>query len=281
MQNININNSYACQFCGGALLTHNGRMGAQCTSCGKYYSADQLYRLASFHKPAEDKSDRVAPIAGIAVIAAVIWLAMIPVAPVMATLLLPAGVIYAAKKIIDSDMAVQSSSEKPVGAAEQLRSADDYLRAFRMLPLDYMPLRAEACRAIAQIDALKRKQIAVASMLEQGHPFIQSCNNAAEYILSNLKQVLYRLKYCDQNDVSLRKMHAEYLRERLDDNDRVLRDFENLIIEVTQMEDQTAVTAPTLDVLAETLHSVRTGDPIPSGAERRIPGEIAFMRGER
>ena len=80
--------------------------------------------------------------------------------------------------------------------------------------------------------------------------------------------------YCDQNDRELRRVHAAFLNERMDDNERVLRDFENLIIEVTQMDDGLPMNAPTLDVLASTLRSVRTGDCLPAD------GGVLYMKGE-
>lgn len=271
-----LNNNYACQFCGGALRTGTGRMGAQCTRCGRYYSFEQLYRLASFRQPDKKAdSEKNAAMAAIVVAAVMIFTLLLASAPFTAVCIFPIALVLGAVKFADK------CEPLPVGAAEKLSTADDYLREFRMLPLERMPLREEAGRAIMQIDLLKRKQIALASMLDQDHPFIKSGNDAAAYILNNLKQVLYRLQFCDQNDPGLRKMHAEFLRERLDENDRVLRDYENLIIEVTQMSDQTPVTAPTLDVLADTLRCIRTGEQIPSEAEMVYSGSTSLMRGER
>lgn len=271
--------NYTCKYCGGVLRIREGRMGAQCTTCGRYYSSDAIYTIAQKSAP-ETVSLRDAAkstkIIGI-VIAAMFTFFLMPVSPVPFMLFLPAAFIIAGKAII-KEAEASEGDDLPRGAGEQLRSADDYLRAFRTMPLEYMPLREEANRAVMQIDALKRKQLALGSMLRQDHPFIKSGNDAAAYILRNLKQVLYRLRFCDQSDPELRRMHAKYLRERLDENDRILRDFENLIIEVTQLSDDTAVTAPSLDVLAATLHSVNTGEELPPHCELSAPADDRYMR---
>ena len=271
--------NYTCKYCGGMLRIREGRMGAQCTTCGRYYSSDAIYKIAQKSAPETvslQDAAKSTKIIGI-VIAAMFTFFLMPVSPVPFMLFLPAAFIIAGKAIIKEAEATEEGGT-PRAAGEQLRSVDDYLRAFNMLALDSMPLREEAGTAIMQLHALRRKQLALGSMLSQGHPFIKSGNDAAAYILRNLKQVLYRLRFCDQSDPELRRMHAKYIRDRLDENDRILRDFENLVIEVTQLTDDTAVTAPSLDVLAATLHSINTGEELPPHCELSAPADDRYMR---
>lgn len=262
-----------CQFCSGALRMQPGKMGGQCTRCGRYYSSDELYRLSSFRQPEADREADPAKIVAF-VIGAVLCLCLFPAMPMMLLVLAPVLIVLAAKQLIHEAETESEQAKQPVAAGDKLRNVDDFIRAFRMLPLQTMPLRAEAGRAISQLDMLKRKQVAIAALLPQNHPFIQSANDAARYIMNNLRQVYYRLQFCDQNDRELRRVHAAFLNERMDDNERVLRDFENLIIEVTQMDDGLPMNAPTLDVLASTLRSVRTGDCLPAD------GGVLYMKGE-
>ena len=123
-----------------------------------------------------------------------------------------------------------------------------------------MPLGVYGERALHQLERLEQKQEALAAMLGKNHPFIRNGDDAEIFILKNCRQVLYRLKYCDQSDPNFCRIHAEYLEERLAENEKVLGDFEKLVIEVTQLDLDTPQTAPCLDVLAETLHGVRTQD---------------------
>ena len=277
--------NYTCTFCGSPIRMSNGRMGGQCVRCGKYFSSDEIYRIALFREPkqrAVTVPKKLTPEKAAVLIPAFIFcMFAIPFSPLpMIALVLPVIVILSAKRLIEADQDEDAESSKPVAAGEKLKNVDDFIRAFRTMPLDYMPLREEAGRALAQLDALKRKQIALAAMLSPDHAFIKSGNEAAAYIMNNLKQVLYRLRFCDQSDPELRRMHTKFLRERLDENDRILRDFENLIIEVTQLADDTPVTAPSLDVLAKTLHSINTGEEIPPHCELSAPAENLCVRGD-
>lgn len=148
---------------------------------------------------------------------------------------------------------------KNVPCGEYLKTPSDYTRALRSLPIGTMPLGLYAERAALQIEQLGRKQKGLRAMLGSDHPFLKNSSEAETYILANCKKALWRLKYCDQSDPKLCRLHAEYLEGLLGENDKVLRDFEQLLIEVTEMDDALPRTAPNLDVLAETLHSVRTG----------------------
>ena len=147
-----------------------------------------------------------------------------------------------------------------------LNKRSDYIRVFRTARFDEMPLGIYGERALHQIERLEQKQQALVAMLGKEHPFIHNGDEAEVYILKNCKQVLYRLKYCDQSDPDLCRVHADFLEGRLADNEKILHDFENL---VTQLDLDTPETKPCLDVLAATLHDVRTQD----GA---LPDEIRY-----
>lgn len=145
-----------------------------------------------------------------------------------------------------------------VACGEYLKTPTDYTRALRSLPIGTMPLGLYAERAALQIEQLARKQKGLCAMLGREHPFLKSTQEAEAYILANCKKVLWRMKYCDQSDPRLCRLHAEYLQGLLDENDKILCDFEQLLIEVTEMDDDLPRTAPHLDVLADTLHGART-----------------------
>jgi hypothetical protein len=146
-----------------------------------------------------------------------------------------------------------------IPTGEYLKTRSDYLRRLRELPLGMMPLGIYGERAAEQIERLEMKQRGLRDMLGKDHPFVRSAEEAERYILDNCRKVLWRLKYCDQTDPDFCRVHAEYLQSTLDANETVLDDYERLLIEVSQL-DQTPRTLPTLDVLAETLRQVRTGE---------------------
>lgn len=148
----------------------------------------------------------------------------------------------------------------PAASGAKFRNTTDYLNQFRTLPLASMPLGRLGSEAVQQIRQLEAKQQALRELLGTNHPFEKNSQEAAKYVLANCKQILFRLRYCDQTDPALCRVHAEYIQLRLQENARVLRDFEKLIIEVTQMNDDQPVHEPCLDVLAETLRSIRTQD---------------------
>ena len=147
----------------------------------------------------------------------------------------------------------QESMKNPATSA-------DYLTQFRKLKLDTMPLGQYGEEAVQQIRQLDTKRQALRELLGQNHPFAKNSEETAKFVLANCKQILFRLRYCDQNDPAFCRIHAEYMQTRLQENAKVLRDFEQLIIEVTQMNDDLPAEAPCLDVLADTLRNVRTQD---------------------
>lgn len=145
------------------------------------------------------------------------------------------------------------NTKSPVTSAE-------YLEAFYQLNLPAMPLGKLGAEAVRQIQQLSRKQQALHDMLQPGHPFIVTGNEAEAYVLNNCKHILYRLKYCDQADQRYIREHDAYIRAKLRENEKILSDYEKLLIEITQMDDDAPILTPQMDVLADTLKSVRTYD---------------------
>lgn len=172
---------------------------------------------------------------------------------------------------------VRPVSQMAVG--ERLETAADYLEAFRILPLTSMPFREEAGEAIEQLSSLITKQQGISSLLPPGHPYYPTVNDTIQFFLKNIKQILFRLRYCDQNDMSRREEHKAYFRRVLDENNDVLRDLETFMIELSQLDDGMQ-TAPCLDVLSQSMHSMR--QPVPDEDEfmRQIAEHQAMMQAQ-
>lgn len=146
----------------------------------------------------------------------------------------------------------------PLPVRHPPQSCADYRKELNALGLETMPLGKYGCDAEAQLRLLENQKKALTEMLGASHPFQKNAEDAEQYVLNNCKQILYRLRYCDQSDPAFCRIHAEYMQQRLQENSRVLRDFEKLIIEVTQMNQDIPVQEPCLDVLADTLRNIRT-----------------------
>ena len=90
-------------------------------------------------------------------------------------------------------------------------------------------------------------------------PFFLDAERSAEaYFLANCRKMYVRLICSDLNTIR-NAAYADDFQQCLNDNAVVLRDFERLTVEVSQMNDQTPRVAPALDVIADALHEVREG----------------------
>ena len=160
---------------------------------------------------------------------------------------------------------LHGNSASVVSDAKKLKDADDYIRAFNAWLNEETPFADYIKIAIKQLESLKRKQKALRAVLDDSKdsPFLSTADEVDQYILANCKRILNRVMIYDQGDAHKFNMHAAYLQEVLGENAHVLSDFENLILEVSQIGDNaTAASTPCLTELTNALRSVRS-----SGAE--------------
>ncbi|MBR4201907.1 MAG: hypothetical protein IKQ91_11690 [Oscillospiraceae bacterium] len=253
-----------CTVCGG-MLQRGTNDTAVCMKCFRTYRLN-AYQPTTLVNPAFQPNPSAEKPMNDETRASVIFLLIVGAILTLCLGLFPLSVgmivvIVEMSKKKNAKPAVNNSCERgnlPFG--EYLKKTPDYIRALRDLPIGTMPLGIYAEKAALQIERMNRKQKGLREMLGADHPFVKSGEDAERYILANCKKVLWRLKYCDQTEPSLCRIHAEYLQTVLNDNEKVLKDYDKLLIEVTQMNDNTPQLVPTLDVLADSLHSIRTGD---------------------
>lgn len=243
-----------CPACGVMLRQQNGNTGV-CPQCYRKF----CYKSEAFsgRTPAASACDGSREIKIFFLVIAIFLSFLTGLLPI--TIMLVCGLVRLCKEA-DNTAAVSNPQGRVVPTGTYLQKRSDYIRVFRTMNFATMPLGVYGERALHQLERLEQKQEALAAMLGKNHPFIRNGDDAEIFILKNCKQVLYRLKFCDQSDPNFCRIHAEYLEERLAENEKVLGDFEKLVIEVTQLDLDTPQTAPCLDVLAETLHGVRTQD---------------------
>ena len=158
---------------------------------------------------------------------------------------------------------LHNGSASVVSDAKKLKDADDYIRAFYAWLNEDTPFENYIKIAIKQLESLKRKQQALKAVLDDSSdsPFLRTAAEVDQYVLANSKRVLSRVMIYDQNDPVKYNMHAAYLESVLGENAHVLSDFENLIVEVSQIgDDVNAASTPCLNELTKALRSVRVSD---------------------
>ena len=161
---------------------------------------------------------------------------------------------------------IRGSSAESVSDAKRLKDTDDYIKAFQAWLWEETPFAEQIKIALRQLESLKRKQAALRAILDdtKDSPFLSVANDVNAYILANCRKVLNRVMIYDSAEPHKYSMHAAYLQEVLGENAHMLSDFENLILEVSQIGDDTAAATPCLTELTNALRQVRSGEDLPS-----------------
>ncbi len=176
--------------------------------------------------------------------------------------LLVVGAVVVISLIADGAI-LHAGSASVVSDAKKLKDADDYIKAFNAWLNEDTPFGNYIKIAIKQLESLKRKQQALRAVLDDSKdsPFLTTAAEVDQYILANSKRILNRVMIYDQGDVAKYNEHAAYLETILGEDAHVLSDFENLILEVSQIGDNaTAAATPCLTELTNALRSVRSGE---------------------
>ena len=178
-----------------------------------------------------------------------------------ASFIVKLGVLAAVVMIsLAMDAAVlHGNSASVVSDAKKLKDADDYIKAFNAWLNEDTPFEEYIKMAVKQLESLKRKQKALRAVLDDSKdsPFLTTANEVDSYILANCKRILNRVMIYDQGEPHKYNMHVAYLQEILGENAHVLSDFENLILEVSQIGDDATAATPCLNELTNALRSVR------------------------
>ena len=198
---------------------------------------------------------------GIEIFAALLLFRLMADASVIAKFAALAGVVMIS---LGMDAAVlHGTSAAVVSDAKKLKDADDYIKAFNAWLNEDTPFEEYIKMAVKQLESLKRKQKALRAVLDDSKdsPFLTTANDVDAYILANCKRILNRVMIYDQGEPHKYNMHVAYLQEILGENAHVLSDFENLILEISQIGDNaTAASTPCLTELTKALQSVRSGE---------------------
>lgn len=257
-----------CPACGGTLQNAANNT-LVCMRCFRTYetSADSMYRVSpqSQNRSETDESEKLLKMIFffVILIAGTLMVGAFPLT-LAATIALVIS-LKNRKEFQNTSQPQQQSRPAPekvvsYPTGEFLKTRADYIRRLREMPLGQMPLGIYGERAAEQIERLEVKQRGLRAILGHSHPFVKSAEDAESFILENCRKIYWRLKFCDQTDPNFCRVHAEYMQAVLNENEKILEDYEKLLIEVMQLNDNRPAAAPSLDVLAETLRQIRTGE---------------------
>lgn len=143
--------------------------------------------------------------------------------------------------------------------AEQLDSMKD-CRAALEDASDHPRFQNEVTRALRQIDSFSRKETALKAILpsDSDGPFLQVSEDVETCLLANQRRILNRIAISDSTDPAKNAEHLGYLHSVLDNSDRILSQFEALLIEISQIGDSGEAANLNLDAITEALRDLRT-----------------------
>ena len=81
-------------------------------------------------------------------------------------------------------------------------------------------------------------------------------------LFSNMKKIINRMTILNLNEPSRFPMHNEFIRSVLNQNDQLLTQYDNLIIEISQIGDTANMDNLHLENITEALHELRDGTPM-------------------
>ncbi|MCR5717573.1 MAG: hypothetical protein K6F80_00875, partial [Oscillospiraceae bacterium] len=106
---------------------------------------------------------------------------------------------------------------------------------------------------------------------ESGNPFLTVSDDAEDCLFANMKKLLSRMTIFNPDEPERFPMHHAYIREVLSQNKKLLGQYDNLIIEISQIGDSTQL--PDLDRITEALRELRGAAPETTEAEEMQKGQ--------
>ncbi|MBQ4464746.1 MAG: hypothetical protein II916_02115 [Oscillospiraceae bacterium] len=165
------------------------------------------------------------------------------------------GVNYWLLNRKDQPISVQST---------RFRDAQDYREALQSWRSSKNPFNNELNEATHQLDLFYQKQTALKALLgdqakEPGNPFLSLSEDVQDCLFSNMKKIITRMTILDLEDQSRFPMHYEFLHKVLTQNKQLLNQYDNLIIEISQIGDSADMENLHLDNITAALHELRDG----------------------
>lgn len=177
--------------------------------------------------------------------------------PALVTVLLSAAVFIGVNYSI-----LSSSNTNPGFQSDRLKDAEDFQNAFVFWTKNATPFRSEMRTAYHQIEVFRKKHRALLTLLgdqakEEGSPFLSVSEDVESCLLTNCKKILNRMTIIDSSEKTKYPMHAEYIRRILSQNQQLLSEYDNLVIEISQIGDTSQVQSLQLEAITQALRELR------------------------
>lgn len=167
---------------------------------------------------------------------------------------------------------------KPVRTSK-LKDAQDYREALESWESKQNPFNNELRQAIHQLDLFYQKKTALKALLGEEdkaeNPFLSVSSDVQDFLFSNMKKLLNRMTIMDMADHSRIPMHNEYIQHILSQNKQLLSQYDNLIIEISQIGDSKDLGSLDLENITEALRELRDEQHPESGTVQQSAQEEA------
>ncbi len=147
---------------------------------------------------------------------------------------------------------------------DKLKSANDYKDALESKLNRRSPFFNEVKQSLAELDSITRKKNVLNELLEQNNQqhftaLTDLADQATNFLFNNIRKILNRIAIFD-SDIgnTLEKEHKEYMQKLLDSNENILKEFNKLLTEVSQMDDSPSSDDSLSKVLSDMTNSLKT-----------------------
>ena len=155
-----------------------------------------------------------------------------------------------------------SAGKRKAVKTDKLKNAQDYREALESWQGPKNPFNNELREAIHQLDLYYQKQTALKALLgdqakEPGNPFLSVSEDVQGCLFSNMKKLLNRMTILDPEDHSKMPLHTEFIHHVLGQNKQLLSQYDNLIIEISQIGDSKDLENLHLENITDALRELR------------------------
>ena len=142
---------------------------------------------------------------------------------------------------------------------ERLKTLPDYQQALDNWSGRGNPFHKEIREAQHQLELFQQKETALKALLgeeaEEGNPFIEVSHDVNDCLLGNMKKIVTRMSISDFSDSSQISANTKFLKQVIGQNKQILSQYDNLIIEVSQIG--THATPENLENITNALRQLR------------------------
>lgn len=126
---------------------------------------------------------------------------------------------------------------------DKLKDVNDYKEALESCYSKKSPFASEIQTAIQQIVSIDKKNRVLNELLEQNNKshftaLTDLGNQAFTFLVNNVRKILNRIAIFDADtDESLLEQHKNYIENLITSNENILKEFNKLLTEVSQLDD--------------------------------------------